>query len=165
MKKAVWKRIAAKLCLLMAATGIVSLMTVCLVTVFIVTAAVPVQAADTEEDAVAPVAERVPLADQLLLLNAVCAMWSVHNNFTPCHGDMDMPLENMVSPESVFAHVVPGPEERLDGVYENSGEVYRVETAEGVPVIAVKESFYIVASRKNDGHYHIDKLDFSKIER
>ena len=78
---------------------------------------------------------------------------------------MDMPLENMVSPESVFAHVVPGPEERLDGVYENSGEVYRVETAEGVPVIAVKESFYIVASRKNDGHYHIDKLDFSKIER
>lgn len=156
MKKAVWKRIAAKLCLLMAATGIVSLIT-----------AVPVQAGNTEEDAVTAVAvaEGVPLADQLLLLNAVCAMWSVHNNFTPCHGDMDMPLENMVSPETVFAHVVPGPEERLDGVYENSGEVYRVETAEGVPVIAVKESFYIVASRKNDGHYHIDKLDFSKIER
>ncbi len=152
MKKAVWKRIMAKPGLL-ASAGILSFLA----------CAVPVQAQDNAE---APaVVERVPLADQLLLLNAVCAMWSVHNNFTPCRGDMDMPLENMVSPEAVFAHVVPGPEERFDGVYENSGEVYMVGTSEGVPVVSAKESFYIVASRKNDGHYHIDKLDFSRIER
>ncbi len=155
MKKAVQKRILAHPGML-AAAGLAAFMA----------AAVPVQADVAEEDAVVlSVVQRVPLDDQLLLLNAVCAMWSVHNNFSPCSGSMDMPLENMVSPETVFAHVIPGPEERLDGVYENSGEVYKVDIAEGIPVIAIKESFYIVASRKNDGHYHIDKLDFSKIEK
>ncbi len=156
MKKAVQKRILA-IPGMLAAAGLAAFMA----------AAVPVQAdVVAEEDAVVPaVVQRVPPDDQLLLLNAVCAMWSVHNNFSPCSGSMDMPLENMVSPETVFAYVIPGPEERLDGIYENSGEVCKVEIAEGVPVIAIKESFYIMASRKNDGHYHIDKLDFSKIEK
>jgi hypothetical protein len=108
---------------------------------------------------------RVPLGDQLLILNAVAALWSRSRVYKNVQAAIDMPLENIVSPENVFTRVDPGPEERLDGVFENAGQVYRVEREDGVPVIAEQENFYIVASRHEDGAYHIDKLDFSKIER
>lgn len=103
--------------------------------------------------------ERMPLADRLLLQNAVAALWDTGTSLDP---------GKEIRPDAlpVPAHVFIDPPESFfyrDGVWEFEGVIRRMAPREdGIEAIAARELFHMVA-RKRDGGYRLEKVEFHPI--